>query len=156
MDAILPLVHPQIHILTPSLTISADGFLFLVVLYNLATLVHPEENWIDQESTHLVRGMPDVRPEVEPDAEPVQKSSRWSRLISPLRPHRTYGATDEEGSRPVAQETESNEVPEVAIVHGVAASGTQLYAQTGPMAPAWLMQDTVNGKAGAEPIQNGG
>ena len=98
----------------------------------------------------------DTRDGVEPVEEPP-KVSRWSRLISPLRPHRTYGAVDEESARPEEQQEQpaSEPIPDVAIVQGVAASGTQLYAQTGPMAPAWLLQDVaVNGKAGTGAFQD--
>lgn len=172
LDAILPLVHPQIRILTPSLTISADGFIWLVIFYNLAILTQPEENWIGQEAAGRVRGLeaPSPTPALREDEDPPRKATRWSRLLSPF--HRNYGATTsdngnadatERGLNQDGEETAPAQVEDgrgqrdVAIVHGVSAGGTQVYAQTGPMAPAWLLQDVaVNGKAGTGPIPSNG
>lgn len=172
LDAILPLVHPRIRILTPSLTISADGFIWLVIFYNLAILTRPEENWIGQEAAGRVRGLeaPSPTPALREDEDPPRKATGWSRLLSPF--HRNYGATTsdngnadatERGLNQDGEETAPAQVEDgrgqrdVAIVHGVSAGGTQVYAQTGPMAPAWLLQDVaVNGKAGTGPIPSNG
>jgi hypothetical protein len=171
-------MDPKVRILTPSLTISADGFIWLIAFYNLSTLAHPDDNWIGQDSTHLVHGIAQIEEgrsstvpgEEEENAhggeQSVKKPSRWSRLLSASRPHRTYGSTHDEGNdtslanadqavEEVVTTRRDGPLPDVAIVHGVAASGTQVYAQTGPMAPAWLINDVaVDGKAGVEPIRD--
>ncbi|KAG8820456.1 hypothetical protein FRC19_008867 [Serendipita sp. 401] len=199
IDTALPLIfrNASIRVLTPSLTYSADGFIWLIVFYNLYNLAHPAENWIDQQAAHLVRGFQSVsivntdstqyRDAVDVEAgspervshetsDEQTKATRWSRLLSPFKTHRTYGAAGDhnpeqprdyhsqpnpEGTRAESgpspntatedeQRQHADSQPEVAIIHGVSASGTQVYAQTGPMAPAWLLQDVVvNGQAGA-------
>ncbi|KAG8769427.1 hypothetical protein FRC15_004594, partial [Serendipita sp. 397] len=62
IDTTLPLIfrNASIRVLTPSLTYSADGFIWLIVFYNLYNLAHPAENWIDQQAAHLVRGFQSV------------------------------------------------------------------------------------------------
>ncbi|KAG8809594.1 hypothetical protein FRC17_003372 [Serendipita sp. 399] len=201
MDTALPLLfrNAAIRILTPSLTYSADGFIWLIIFYNLYNLTHPPENWIGQEAAHLVRGFQPVSEDSNRDASPngevrdletgspegadleapadPKKASVWSRLLAPLKSHRTYGAMEDRNStqsndhssdpREGNAEAQSRQhpdadaedrqrshdgtsLPEVAIIHGVSAGGTQVYAQTGPMAPAWLLQDVVaNGRAEA-------
>jgi hypothetical protein len=154
IDAILPLIDPKVRILTPSLTISADGFIWLISFYNLSSLAYPDDNWIGQDSARLVYGIAQIEEgqsnmvareeeNTHNGGQSVKKPSRWSRLLSPLRPHRTYGSThDERNGTSHANTDEAGEevittrqdgpLPDVAIVHGVAAGGTQVYAQTGP------------------------
>lgn len=87
-------------------------------------------------------------------------------VVAGITTHRTYGSTHDEGNGTSHANTDQaveelvttrqdGSLPDGAIVHGVAASETQVYAQTGPTAPAWLMNDvTVDGKLGDEPIRD--
>lgn len=169
--------NPIIRVLTPSLAFSADGLVWLIIFYNLYNLCHPPENWIDQGAAHLVHGVHPVAIPEDTSSPTTQtnnaggnmessggQANTWSRLLSSFTSQRRYGATNDEergrtnlhiegpesppSPRSPMPTGKNPQTPDVAIVHGVAASGTQLYAQTGPMAPAWLLQDTVNGQAG--------
>jgi hypothetical protein len=176
IDTILPLaIHHQIRLFTPSIAISADGIVWLATFYTLIALANPAENWIGREAAYRVHGIQPVTTTTSSPSTDVEngrqagdqgndKPSKWSQrfaLLSPFHKHKQYGSTDvrednssdqqvPEGSRTATEEGRPAPLPDVAIVHGVAASGTQVYAQTKPMAPAWLLQEApVGGKVHA-------
>ncbi|PVG03283.1 hypothetical protein CPB86DRAFT_779621 [Serendipita vermifera] len=172
IDTTLPLaIHHQVRLFTPSIAISADGLVWVITFYTLIALANPAANWIGREAAHLVHGIRPVEPATSPtdiengqaaDDQDRQEPNKWSRrikLLSPFHKHHHYGSTDVREGSPSDQSHQrvpedhrngpgggqSAPLPDVAIINGVAAGGNQVYAQTHPMAPAWLLQEAPAG-----------
>ncbi|CAG8537440.1 12150_t:CDS:10 [Acaulospora colombiana] len=165
IDTILPLaIHHRIRLFTPSIATSADGLVWVITFYTLLALANPAANWIGREAAHLVHGIRPVEPatsstdvengQVVNDQEHHEPNKWRFKLLSPFQKHHQYGSTDvREGDSPDQshhrvpeeryngpQDGRPAPLPDVAIINGVAGGRTQVYAQTHPMAPAWLVQ----------------